>query len=171
MDDSSLYALISQIRHSDLPEEWKELIISVLLRGDKINLEGILRIWRITNPLQGVDQKVLWLEDGSASAGYQHMLNHAAEFEELGITKDRLAELAEAATTVGYLGGMQGHRQPGRPIFALSFYGKLVAVAISVGSNGFVIGMNRSSLDRCLEENNIRRDELADLASWPEVKE
>ncbi|KKZ58042.1 hypothetical protein EMCG_05526 [[Emmonsia] crescens] len=93
--DSSLYALISLIRHSDLPEEWKELIIGVLLRGGKINLEGILRIWRITNPLQGVDQKVLWLEDGSASAGYQHILKHAAEFEELEITKDRLAELAD----------------------------------------------------------------------------
>ncbi|EER39598.1 predicted protein [Histoplasma capsulatum H143] len=85
MDDSSLYALISQIRHSDFPEEWKELIIG------------------------------------------------------LGITKDQLAELAEAATTVGYLSGMQDHRQPGRPIFALSFYGKLVAVAILIGSNGFVV--------------------------------
>ncbi|QSS52920.1 hypothetical protein I7I53_00002 [Histoplasma capsulatum var. duboisii H88] len=66
---------------------------------------------------------------------------------------------------------MQDHRQPGRPIFALSFYGKLVAVAILIGSNGFVVGMNRSSLNRCLEKNNIRQDELADLASWPEVKD
>ncbi|OAX82789.1 hypothetical protein ACJ72_02861 [Emergomyces africanus] len=63
---------------------------------------------------------------------------------------EQLTEVAEAATTVGYPGGQQGgyKKGPGRPIFALAFYEKLVAVAISVGSKGFVVGMNRSSLDQ-----------------------
>jgi hypothetical protein len=35
------------------------------------------------------------------SAGYRHML------EQLGVRKEKLAELVEAATTVGYPGGEQ----------------------------------------------------------------
>jgi hypothetical protein len=35
------------------------------------------------------------------------MLDHAREFEQLGVRKEKLAELVEAATTVGYPGGEQ----------------------------------------------------------------
>ncbi|KAK2765548.1 hypothetical protein FQN54_008402 [Arachnomyces sp. PD_36] len=165
-----------KLQLENLPGELKELeelIIGTLSRGVEINLEKLLRIWRVTNPLQGVEQKVFWVEDGSASAGYQHMLKHAEEFKELGITAGQLAELAEAATTVGYPGGYQGgsKKRPGRPIFALSFYGTLLAVAISVGSNGFVVGMNRSSLDKFLKRTGIGRHELAELSIWPNVRE
>ncbi len=76
---------------------------------------------------------------------------------------------AEAATTVGYPGGEQkgGMNTPGRPIFGPSFYGQPLAVAISVGSNGFVVGMNRSSLETFKQKTGLRDEDIAGLASWP----
>lgn len=46
----------------------------------------------------------------------------------------------------------------GRPIFRLIFYGKPVAVPISVGTNGFVIGMNRSSRKTFKKMANLTYD-------------
>lgn len=52
----------------------------------------------------------------------------------------------------------------GRPIFRLIFYGKPVAFAISVGTNGFVIGMNRSSRKTTTKMANLTYEEFA---KWP----
>jgi hypothetical protein len=72
------------------------------------------------------------------------MLTHRKEFEQLGIPPYQLLELAEASTAVGMYAGMQ--RSDGRVVVGLAFHGMLVAVAISVGTNGFFVGMNRRSL-------------------------
>ncbi|KAL2359231.1 hypothetical protein RJZ56_007922 [Blastomyces dermatitidis] len=166
-------AIISQINALNIPSEWKELLIAAITCGVHITVDRVVRIWSVSETLRipGLQQPVLWIEDNSPAAGYQHMLAHANEFRQLGISEEQLGEVAEAATTVGYPGGQQGgsKKGPGRPIFALAFYGKLVAVAISVGSNGFVVGMNRSSLEQFLERTGVNRAELEDLASWPNV--
>jgi hypothetical protein len=62
-------------------------------------------------------------------------------------------ELAEASTSVGLQVGSQGRRGRARPIFGLFFYGEPVAVAVQVGSNGFVVSMNPSTLDKVVKKN------------------
>jgi hypothetical protein len=95
------------------------------------------------------------------------MLNHRAEFEKLGVPASKLMEVAEAATTRGYYGGIQPCcKAPGRPIFGLFFHGKPLAVAISIGTNGFIVGMNSSNLSKLLETAKLSRDDLRELHSW-----
>lgn len=162
---------LAKIDALDVPSEWKELIKLAANSNVKMTVEGVVRIWQIDKDrvIPGLERRILWVEDNLPSAGYQHMLNHASEFEQIGITKDQLSEVAEAATTVGIHGGQQSKRgkKLGRPIFGLFFYGKPLAVAISVGSNGFVVGMNRSSWERFEKETQLTEAVIAELAKWP----
>lgn len=155
----------------DIPEEWKELIKLAAKSDVKMSVDRIVRIWQIdgNRGIPGLERRILWVEDNLPQAGYQHMLNHAEEFQQIGITKDQLSEVAEAATTVGIPGGQQGSKgkRPGRPIFGLFFYGKPLAVAVSVGSNGFVVGMNRSSWEKFQEETKLTAANINELATWP----
>lgn len=159
---------LAKIDALEIPSEWKELIKLAANSNVKMTLDKVIRIWQIDKNRQipGLQKRILWVEDNLPTAGYQHMLNHASEFEQIGITKHQLSEVAEAVTTVGIRGGKQG-KKPGRPIFGLYFYGKPLAVAISVGSNGFVVGMNRSSWEKFKEETKLTEDEIAELATWP----
>ena len=86
-----------------------------------------------------------------SNVGYQYMLDHANEVRKFDIINNQLPEVAEAATKIGILGFLQGKRgnETDRPVFALNFYGKPLAVAVSVGNNGFVkteSGMMRRDL-------------------------
>lgn len=94
------------------------------------------------------------------------MLDHANEFQKFNITNDQLPKVAEAATKIGILGFLQGKRgnETDRPVFALNFYDKPLAVAVSVGNNGFVIGMNGSSLDKFKVKTKYTDE---DLPPWP----
>ena len=154
-----------------IPPEWKELIKLAAKSDVKMSVGSIVRIWQIdqNRPIPGLEKHILWVEDNLPTAGYQHMLNHADEFEQIGITKDQLSEVAEAATTVGIPGGQQGKKgkRLGRPIFGLFFYGEPLAVAVSVGSNGFVVGMNRSSWEKFKEETKLTDTIIGELATWP----
>lgn len=152
--------------------ETLKLIEEAVKSGVKISEDQVLRIWKIVEKekIPGLTRSIIWIEDGNARAGYQHMLDHAAEFEELGVTKEQMTEVAEAATTVGHPGGIEGKKKPGRPIFGLYFYGQPLAVAISIGSNGFVVAMNRISYDKFLKnvkDKNVTEELMRDLHSWP----
>lgn len=164
-------ATLAAIDALDVPSEWKHLIKIAATSGVLMTVDRIIRIWQIdqNRPIAGLEKRVLWVEDNLPSAGYQHMLQHAHEFEQIGITKDQLAEIAEAATTIGIPGGVQGQKKKriGRPIFGLFFYGKPLAVAVSVGSNGFVVGMNRASWVEFQKKTGLTDDRINELASWP----
>lgn len=166
-DSPSNEVTLAKIDALDIPSEWKELIKLAANSNVKMTLEKVIRIWQIDKNRQipGLEKRILWVEDNLPTAGYQLILKHASEFEQIGITKDQLSEVAEAATTIGIPGGVLG--LPGRPIFGLIFYGKPLAVAVSVGSNGFVVGMNRSSWEKFKEETKFTEDEIAELAKWP----
>lgn len=92
------------------------------------------------------------------------MLKHAKEFEELGIPTTQLAEVAEATTTVGIPGDAQSKWGAGRPILGIFFHEKPLAVAVSVGSNGFVVGMNRSSWEKFKKESKLDDGTIEKLA-------
>ena len=142
---------VARIDALNLSPTQKELIKLAAAGHVKMNMENIIRIWQVDKQqIPGLKRQFLWVEDNKPNVGYQHMLNHANEFREFDITNDQLPEVAEAATKIGILGFLQGKRgnETDRPVFGLNFYGNPLAVAISVGNNGFVIGMNASSLDK-----------------------
>lgn len=78
------------------------------------------------------------------------MLCHANKFRKFDITNNQLPEVAEAVTKIGILGFLQGKRENkiDQPVFTQNFYDNPLAIAITVGNNGFVIRMNMSSLDK-----------------------
>jgi len=51
----------------------------------------------------------------------------------------------------------------------LYFYDKPIAVAINVGSNGFVIGMNPRKFREIVKKAGISSEDLLAIASWPHV--
>lgn len=152
--------------------EYAELIKTALEAGVKIKIERVLHIWQITNRynIRGLQHHIVWIEQGTDKAGYQHMLKHKEDFEILGVPEDKLIEVAEAATSVGYPDGFQGP-DPGRPILGLFFHGRPLAVAISVGSNGFVVGMNPSNFNNFINKTAISLNDLHGLNSWPKTTE
>lgn len=96
-----------------------------------------------------------------------HILDRHGSEEELGMYDEQeILELVQAGTSVGQHWGYQGDGT-GRPIYGLFFYGRPLAVAISVGSNGYVVGMNRQSYELLKQQNNISDRKLSFLASWP----
>jgi hypothetical protein len=114
----------------------------------------VIRIWRLTaGRVPNVTAGIAWLEIGyqrfdamgliTKGAGFLHMLKHRKEFEELGVQPPKLPELAEAATTIGTYAGFP--RDEGQVILRLVSYEMQMALAITVGNNGFVVGMNKRS--------------------------
>jgi hypothetical protein len=71
--------------------------------------------------------------------------------------------------------GIQGKKGRSRPIYGLFFYNEPLAVAVQVGSNGFVVSMNRKSLDGLVEKNPQHgsveevKKLLEESHSWPKV--
>ena len=150
--------------------EYNELIEAAVKSGVKITTTNVLRIWRIANRqnIPGLESEILWIEQGTDKAGYQHMLKHKEEFKKVGVDESKLMEVAEAATSVGKQSGLQG-KSPGRPILGLFFYKKPLAVAISVWSNGFLVGMNVSSFEKFKIAAGISEADLQEMYSWPKV--
>jgi hypothetical protein len=97
----------------ELRPEWRALISEVVNDGHKISPQEVMRIWRLNQKRPFFETEILWVERGYHSkigstekgVGYKHMLIHAHELQQLGITPEKLPELVEAATVVGiYLG-------------------------------------------------------------------
>lgn len=71
--------------------------------------------------------------------------------------------------------GIQGKKGRSRPIYGLFFYNEPLAVAVQVGSSGFVVSMNKKSLDNLVEKNSQHssveevKKLLEESHSWPKV--
>ena len=158
---------VAHIDALNLSPTQKELIKLAAAGRVKMTVKNIIRIWQVDmRRIPGLKKQFLWVEDNMTNVGYQHMLDHANEFQKIVITTDQLPEVAEAATKIGIFGFLQSKRgsETDRPVFALNFYGKPLAVAVSVGDNGFVIGMNASSLDTFKVKTKYTDE---DLSPWP----
>jgi hypothetical protein len=100
----------------------------------------------------------VWIERGSPKKGYDHMVGHADDFKDIGILPEQLPELVQAATSVGYFFEFQSRRHlTPRPIYGLYFYNQAVAVAVTVAENGYVVGLNRSSMRKMKKKNKVYR--------------
>ena len=102
----------------------------------KFNPENILRISRAS------DGKILFLEKGNTNAGLKHILDrHAEDFARVGISESQIPDVIIKAVSEGKVVGFQG-KGNGRPIYETEFNGKIHRLAITTGSNGFIVGAN-----------------------------
>ncbi|KAH8782181.1 hypothetical protein BGZ57DRAFT_852962 [Hyaloscypha finlandica] len=148
----------------------EELIREELQQGIGIHPQEVVRIWKIGEGRDWVCKTfTIRIEKGGPRGGLEHMLRHDTQkpFANRGITGEAFLELIEAATKVGRFIQPQSktHKRP-RPIFALKFHGQPVAVAITIGPDGYVVGANFRSWTKLKEEVG-KTDE--DLAAWPNV--
>ncbi|MBS9359781.1 hypothetical protein JL739_01435 [Listeria welshimeri] len=92
------------------------------------------------------DKKIVWLEKGHPSAGFEHILiEHGEQFAKQGISKTDLPDFLMTALEKGKMVGHQG-KGKGRPIYEVIYNGKKYRVAITVGKNGFIVGANPVSI-------------------------
>jgi hypothetical protein len=111
----------------------EELLDELKMKGIKHNPDAIVQIGR------DASGRIVFLEKGNAKAGLEHIVGrHSDDFARAGVPKDRIADLVFQAATKGRQVGMQGTR----PIYEVMFNGMLRRVAVTVGSNGFIVGAN-----------------------------
>ncbi|NUP26104.1 MAG: hypothetical protein HOQ44_05310 [Nocardia sp.] len=101
--------------------------------GVKFSREDIVSIGR------DADGKIIFLERGNDRAGLEHILRHSGEFGDKGISESEIANVVMKAVTEGELVGTQGKN---RPVYEIMHNGQPLRIAVTVGSNGFVVGAN-----------------------------
>ena len=119
-------------------EQRTELLTRLADSGVKHTPEDVVAI-------EEIGGRIVFLETGNTRAGLNHILAaHEADFAAKGVSADQIPELVMAALRQGKEVGVQG-KPPGRPIYEIEFNGQTLRVAISVGSNGFIVGANPTS--------------------------
>ncbi|MBD2692838.1 hypothetical protein [Anabaena catenula] len=112
------------------------LLAALLEAGIKHNPEEIVQI------AQQPDGKIVFLEEGNADAGLQHILEkHSSQFADQGIETDQIADAIITAVTEGKIVGYQGRKKT-RPIYEVNFNGKTLYISVTVSDNGYIVGAN-----------------------------
>ncbi len=98
----------------------------------------------------------MWLEEGSADSGLQHILNprRVAEFEQFGIARPDIVHVVWKAVTQGEPIGVSGKD---RTVYEVEHDRRTCRIAVTVGSNGYIIGANPISADRKLKPYHERK--------------
>ena len=125
--------------------EGKALIQEVKLHGDKISEDDVIGITKCSNG------KIIWLEKGRLDgkpSGLAHILDaHQSHFNERGIATADIADFVLTAVAKGTIIGYQG-KGTGRPIYEVTYNGSTHRVAVTVGSNGYIVGANPKKGDK-----------------------
>ena len=89
------------------------------------------------------DGRIVFLETGNSKAGLKHIVEgHGQDFAKAGIPEDQIPDAIMKAVTEGELDGMQGKPPRGRPIYKVKISGQEKRIAVTTGSNGFIVGAN-----------------------------
>ena len=119
--------------------EGKALIEEVQANGDKINPSDVIGI------MKKEDGKIVWLEKGHLGnnpSGLAHILDaHETNFNDKGIKTSDIPDFVLTAVSKGKIVGYQG-KGNGRPIYEVEYNGETHLVAVTVGSNGYIVGAN-----------------------------
>ncbi|KAI1322969.1 hypothetical protein F5Y16DRAFT_22915 [Xylariaceae sp. FL0255] len=129
----------------------KQCVDKIEAAGHKISKEQVIHAWHVpkngTSEMPKPRAEHMWLETGGEKAGYTHVVKkHGNDFANQGLPPDqqsrRLPELMEASTTVGRHIGYT--RKGGRPVMAVYMEQdqQVRRTGITVGNNGFIVGMN-----------------------------
>ena len=131
-------SLENQEYENTISDIQKDLLTAELdANGVKYNKDDIVFI------AKGLNGKTVWLETGNTKAGLQHILDaHEKDFNNKGIPTNEIPNLLLKALTKGKDTGKIQGRAPGRPIYEVDYNGNTIHVAITVASNGFIVGAN-----------------------------
>ena len=72
---------------------------------------------------------------------------HGADFARHNITAEEIPQYIMTAVKYGTIIGYQGRGQ-GRPIYEFKYEGIIRRIAITIGSNGYVVGANPKSVPK-----------------------
>lgn len=90
--------------------------------------------------------KLVWLERGNETAGLTHIIKtHGTDFANKGILQNQIPDYIMTALDSGRIIGYQG-RGTGRPIYEFTYHDVVQQVAVTTGSNGFIVGANPVSI-------------------------
>ena len=116
----------------NIPKIDKKLVQELKDKGVKFTEKDL--IWVFKNK----EDKIIFLEKGKDSGGFQHILKHKKEFLNKGISEQDLANFIMESLKNGKIVGKEGSRF----VYEYTYKGIKQTTAITVGSNGFVVGAN-----------------------------
>ena len=94
---------------------------------------------------------IIWLEKGHLGdrpSGLAHIVDaHGADFAKQNISEAEIPQYIMAAVKHGTIVSYQG-RGHGRPIYEFTYEGVKRRIAITIGSNGYVVGANPKSVPK-----------------------
>ena len=94
---------------------------------------------------QDKNGRIIWLEKGHLDgkpSGLAHIVQeHESNFNDKGIHTSDIADFVLSAVGRGTIIGYQG-KGTGRPIYEVTYNGETYHVAVTVGSNGYIVGAN-----------------------------
>lgn len=107
----------------------------------KFNAEEVLFIDKIGEKFVFLERGVQ-NEEKKQGAGYKHILTHAKEFKQNNISIAKLPYVLFSSLSKNNIIAYQG-KGKGRPIFEAE--NEKIGIAITVGSNGYIVGANPTS--------------------------
>jgi hypothetical protein len=112
----------------------KVLFDEMTKAGIKFTPENVIKIARAQ------DGRIIFLEAGNSKAGLKHIVEkHGAEFAQKGIAEAQIPDAVMTAVTKGKVVGYVGKNKT-RPIYEVSWQGTQRKMAVTTGSNGFIVG-------------------------------
>lgn len=125
--------------------EGAALVTQLEALGEKINKADVVAI------TQDSSGKIVWLEKGHLGdrpSGLAHIIDaHSADFKKHGIAEEEIPQYVMAAVKYGIIVGYQGRTQ-GRPVYEFTYESTRRRIAITIGSNGYVVGANPRSIPK-----------------------
>lgn len=125
--------------------EGAALIAQLETEGVKFNKADVVAI------TQDSSGNITWLEKGhlgDSPSGLAHILDaHDQDFANQSITSDEIPQYIMTAVKYGTIVGYQG-RGHGRPIYEFTYDGTTRRIAITIGSNGYIVGANPKSIPK-----------------------
>ena len=125
--------------------EGSALISQLEASGVKFNKDEVVAI------TQDSSGNIVWLEEGHLGdrpSGLAHIIDaHGADFANQNITQEEIPQYIMSAIKYGTIVGYQGRGQ-GRPIYEFTYEHTIRRIAITVGSNGYIVGANPKSVPK-----------------------
>jgi len=114
----------------------RKLLKEMTSQGIKHTPENIVQV------AKNADGKIVFLEIGNNKAGLQRITGeHAKDFANIGVSEAHIPNVVMKAVAEGKIVEYQGKRT-GRPVYAKVIIGEVHRLAITVSSNGFMVGAN-----------------------------
>ena len=105
-------------------------------QGIKYSSESIVRVEKMP------DGRIIFLESGTSKSGLKHIIQeHGKEFAQMGVPESQIPKVIFDTLRKGKIIGQQS-KDGSRPIYETTINGQKYKLAITVGDNGYIVGVN-----------------------------